>query len=428
MPLYKSSLKFCFSIQNFGKNMKRIRSNLSLPYKVANKLGKLMELARMPIMRLDEQSVCAAATKQTGLTDFGDLHYHQGLLQLLESVEKDAKLHSLGRIMTRKIIVNYLIQRLLFVETQKKEPELIHLPLIPPLIIVGLARSGTTYLHNLLAIDPSHRAIPLWLLTRPFPERPGKGGEPDIRRVKMERSIRFRQPLLTGLDSIHYVRADSPEECINALGLTFNSLIFPILLPVARYMDWYMQHSDAFQKYQEYRWLLQVFQSHEPEQRLTLKAPAHTGNVDALLRAVPNALVVQTHRNPVTCVKSVNNLLYTFHLSVAEEVDIPQTTNLTLLLYEHWLKRNMAFRSENPGVIYDVFYDALVSDPIGTVRSIYNHFGLPWTNVYATRLQSFVKNNPKDKHGKHHYSAYEFGLTEDEIAKQLQFYSEHFGL
>lgn len=242
----------------------------------------------------------------------------------------------------------------------------------------------------------------------------------------MEQSIRFRQPLLPGLDSIHYVRADSPEECINALGLTFNSLIFPILLPISGYMDWYLQQSDTSQKYQEYRWLLQFFQSHEPEQRLTLKAPAHTGNLEALFQAVPNALVVQTHRDPVTCVKSVSNLIYTLHLSVTEEIDIPRTNRLILRLYKHWLKRNMAFRSVNPGLIFDVRYDTLVSDPIGTVRNIYKHFGLPWTKTYASRLQHFVKENPKNKHGKHHYSTNDFGLKKDEIAEQLQFYSAYF--
>jgi hypothetical protein len=330
--------------------------------------------------------------------------------------------------MTHKMIVNYLIQRLLFVEKLKKEPEIFQLPLVPPLIIIGLARSGTTFLHNLLSIDPSHRAIPLWLLTRPFPEKPGKEDGTDPRQIKMERTIRFRQPLHPGLDTIHYVRADSPEECINVLGITFNSLIFPTLLPVSGYTDWYLQQTDTFQKYQEYQWLLQVFQSHEPERRLTLKAPAHTGNLEALLLAIPNALVVQTHRNPVACIKSACNLLYTFHLSVAEEIDIPRTTRLILHLYESGLKRNMVFRSANPGVIYDVFYESLVSDPIETVRSIYKHFGLPWTNVLASRLQKFVKENPKDKHGKHHYAAHEFGLADDEIAKQFQFYSEHFRL
>ncbi len=408
--------------------MKDTRLNLPLTYKLANALGKILVAARIPSLRLDEQSVCAAAVKQTGLTDFGDPYYRQGLLQLLESANKDANLHPLGRYMTNDIVTNYLVQRLRLIEIRKKEPEIFQKPLLPPLIITGLARSGTTFLHNMLALDPTHRALPQWLLVRPFPERYGTGNGPDPRVVKMEQGLRFRQPLLPGIDSIHYMRADTPEECILAMGLTFNSLIFGTLLPVSGYMEWYLQQEDTFQKYREYRWLLQFFQSQEPEQRLTLKAPAHTGNLAALLQAVPNALVIQTHRDPVACISSVCSLLYTFHRAVANEIDLLRMTSLTIRTYESWFRRNLAFRVTHAGVVYDVLYDSLVSDPIGTVQGIYSHYGMPWTDAYASALDDFVHRNPKDKHGKHQYAASDFGLTEVEIATRLQFYSEHFGL
>jgi hypothetical protein len=230
------------------------------------------------------------------------------------------------------------------------------------------------------------------------------------------------------MDAMHYLRADTPEECIVALGLTFNSLIFFTLLPVYGYLEWYLEQEGARQKYREYRWLLQVFQSQEPERRLTLKAPAHVGDLEALVQAVPEALVIQTHRDPVTCVSSVFSLLYTFHLAVANEIDLPRATSLALRAYEGWLGRNLAFRAAYPGVIYDVFYDSLVSDPVGTVQGIYAHFDLPWTDAYASDLQEFVQRNPKNKHGTHRYSAPDFGVTEAEIAKRLGFYSAHIGL
>ena len=116
---------------------------------------------------------------------------------------------------------------------------------------------------NLLALDSSHRALPQWLLMRPFPEVSRDSDGPDPRFVKMERANRLRQPLLPGIDAIHYSRSSStPEECILASGLTFNSLIFGTLLPVlSGDMDWYLLQEDNSQKYREYRWLLQVFQT-----------------------------------------------------------------------------------------------------------------------------------------------------------------------
>lgn len=408
--------------------MKETSLNTPLPYKAANAFGAVMVAARLPVMRLDEESLKEAAMKQTGLSDFGDPYYQEGLQQLLKSAEEDANLHPIGRYTTNDIVTNYLAQRLKLVETRKKAPKIFQQPLHPPLIIIGLARSGTTFLQRMLAMDPANRALPQWLLMRPFPEKQWNGDGPDPRIAKADRAIRMRLPLLHDLDSKHYVRADTPEECIVALGLTFNSLIFPTLLPVYGYGDWYMQKVNTTQKYQEYRWLLQVFQSLEPEQRLVLKAPAHTGNLETLLAYVPEALVIQTHRDPAACVSSVFSLEHTFHLAVSKEIDIPRMTSTILRIYELWFRRNLVFREDHPGVIYDVIYDSLVSDPIGTVRCIYEHFKLPWTDSYESLLEDFVSKNPKDKHGKHHYAASDFGWTDTDIAARYQFFNKQFGL
>ncbi len=168
--------------------------------------------------------------------------------------------------------------------------------------------------------------------------------------------------------------------------------------------------------------------STEPEKRLTLKAPAHTGNLDPLCQAVPNAMVIQTHRDSVACISSVCSLIYTLHLAVANEIEVQRMASLILRLYEVWFRRNLAFRAAHPDVVYDVHFDALVADPVGTIRGIYSHFGLPWTETYASKLLDFVNENPKDKHGKHQYTASDFGLTEAEIRERLRFYSAHFGL
>jgi hypothetical protein len=130
----------------------------------------------------------------------------------------------------------------------------------------------------------------------------------------------------------------------------------------------------------------------------------------------------------VACISSVCSLLRTFHLGVSHQIDLRQMADLIIRVYENWFRRNLEFRVARPGVIYDVFFGALVSDPIGTVRYIYAHHDLPWTDAYASTLQDFVRQNQKDKRGKHRYAASDFGLTEAEIADRLSFYSEHFGL
>jgi hypothetical protein len=389
-----------------------------------NTLAGALVAANLPAMQLDEQSVSSAAIKQTGLTDFGDPYYQEGLWQLLESAENIADLYPLGRLVVRDMVVNYLVQRLQMVETRKKEPAIFAAPLHPPLIIMGFARSGTTFLHNLLSLDPAHRALPQWLLMRPFPVEIREDYGPDPRIKQMEKGIKFRQPMLPGLDAIHYTRADSAEECIVSLGITFNSLLFPTLFPVFSYMNWYLENGNDLRKFQEYRWLLQVFQSQAPDQRLTLKAPAHTGHLDSLRQVLPQAMLIQTHRDPSACVSSACNLTTTYHLSVAREIDIPRMVDLILQLYVQWARRNLAFRQAHPGLIYDVAYETLVAAPIETVHGIYAHYGLPWSDALQSALEVYIQKNPKHKHGRHNYEAQDFGLTQAEIDRHLGFYEE----
>lgn len=407
--------------------MRDSRSHPPLTYRAINALSKPLVAAGLPAFSLDEQSICEAAVKQTGLTDFGDPHYRQGLLRLLESAERDANLHPLGRYTAKSVAINYLVQRLRLIETRKQEPEVFEAPLRPPLLVTGLGRSGTSFLHNMLAVDSAHRALPQWLLYRPFPDGPSRDDGPDPRITRMERDIGLRQPLFGDLDTIHYVRANTYQECNVALGLTFNSRVFSTLLPVWGYIEWYLKRENSAQKYREYRWLLQVFQFYDRDRRLALKSPSHSGNLEALLQAVPEALVIQTHRDPVVCVSSSCSLLATFNLGVTDEIDLHRLTSLNLDWYELWSTHNLAFRAKHPGRIYDVYYDALVSDPVGTVRGIYAHFGLPWTDAYATELERYIERNPKNKHGKHRYAASDYGLTEPEIAARVQPYIEHFG-
>lgn len=193
-------------------------------------------------------------------------------------------------------------------------------------------------------------------------------------------------------------------------------------------MEWYLAESDYLQKYREYRWLLQFFQSQAPAQRLIMKSPAHTGNLNTLKETIPEAMVIQTHRDPVTCVISVCSLIYTYHRAVTNKIQIQEMINLILRLYESWFRRSIAYRETHPDVVYDVYFNSLVSDPVGTVRGIYSHYDLPWTDAYESDLTKFIQQNPKDKHGKHRYSASDFGLTETEIADRFQFYSDRFGL
>ncbi|MCI0397054.1 MAG: sulfotransferase [Chloroflexi bacterium] len=377
---------------------------------------------KLPLLRFDEAAVCRAAGRRTGLSDFGDPYYRQGLLRVLESAERDANLHFTGRLGIYMLIVSQLVNRLRLVEARHKTPELFDRPLIPPIIIMGLPRSGTTLLHRLLAADPAHRAVPAWEISQPFP-----GGAPDRRRQNTERQMKINHRLARDLDHKHYIRADTPEECIALLGATFISLLFWVFAPVYGYLEWY-NAQDRRPAYREYRQLLQVLQAADPARRLTLKSPAHTGALAALRQILPDALIIQTHRDPIPLISSLNSLFYSFHGVVTRELDVRRMAEANVRLLENEAALNLAARQANPGAVCDVYYDHLLADPIGVVHTIYDHFSLAWTEEYEQQLRAYLAENPQGKHGRHRYSAADFGLNDQDIARRFSAYRENFGL
>jgi hypothetical protein len=402
------------------------RPSLPLRLRVLNTLGKHLGAARLPVVALDEETLVQAAVKETGLTDFGSSHHREGFLRLLESIENDAALHLSGQVANRELIVGSLINRLLLTEARKRTPELFRKPLKPPIIVLGLPRSGTTFLHRLLALDPAHRAVPWWELARPVPHvRPDR--RPDRRREILQRKLHRRQKVVPGFDRKHYTRVDTPEECIWLLASTFSSPIFWVIAPVYGFLEWYKSH-DRLPAYYEYRLLLQVLQAADPMRRLVLKSPTHTGEVETLLQTVPEALLIQTHRDPAEATISLASLFYSVHSRVTERLDVRRMTEAVLGFHEHQITRNLVARDAHPGALFDVYYDRLVADPIGTLRDIYDHYDLAWSEEFAGRLAHYVQQNPRGKHGTHLYTPEDFGQTGEAISERFAAYIERFEL
>ncbi len=393
-------------------------SPLPFPFWLVNQAESVIRFALPRLGDLEEETVHRAAMTKTGLHDFGNPDYLEGLRRLLISAKTDANLHFVGRIGMHRAIVGSLANRLRLVNKRKQEPGIFEKPLQPPLIVMGMPRSGTTFLHRLLTLDPACRGVPLWEMSRPIGDRPG---DEDQRRREIKKEINLRHRINRDLDRKHYIRFDTPEECFWALGLTFVSRMYWIMAPVFSYTDWYFEQPRD-RKYQEYRWILQVLQAAAPEHRLALKAPAHTGALAELIRHVPEALIVQTHRDMVSVVNSLNSTFYTTHSMMAKAIDVPRMVDSNIRFLENELQRNVAARRQYADRVCDVQYQQLVADPIGTVRGIYAHYDLPWPETYTSILKEYIENNPKGKHGSHRYRSEDFGYTDGAILERFAEY------
>lgn len=347
--------------------------------------------------------------------------------RILSSLESEANLHFFGRIVLHRVLSGYLVSRLLLVEYRRRYAEVLAAPLRAPLIVLGLARSGTTLLHRLLALDPANQALPFWMLMRPFPEEGIQMDLEDDRFRRLESKLRFQRWLTPGLDARHHTRAALPEECMWMLGLTFLSPVFWIFAPVYSYVDWYLEQ-DRLTKYRDYENILHFYQRTWPTKRLTLKAPSHTGALREILQVLPGARIVQTHRDPVTCVTSLNSLLYSNYHAVTDRLDVQRMARTNLRLFSTEAHRNLEERKLRPESVCDVFYDRLVSDPVAVVRDIYRHFNLEWSAAFEQTLAGYVRENPKGKFGPHRYHPAEFGQKPEEIRTAFDEYIQYFDL
>lgn len=386
-----------------------------------NLVGKKLLDLNLPLAQLDESLLYQGAVKSTGLEDFGNEYHREGVRQLLASGRQDAGFHFFGQLGFTVMISMNLVNRLTLIEEKKRAAEVFQQPVREPIFILGLPRSGTTFLHRLLDLDPGLKGPQFWELMHPIPE-----GSPDRRFQKTRREISIGMLFYEGRDHIHYSRAHTPEECVVLLAPTFFSQFYWTYAPIYSYLEWFMQQ-DRMIPYLEYKWYLQVLQHAHPEQTLLLKAPAHMGSLRQIMEYFPDARIIQTHRNPVAVINSINSLNFSTHVRVTDTYDVRKTADYTTRLWLDETRRNLEARPDHAAKIFDLYYRDFIADPIETIRQIYNHFNLPWPEGYDRVLQEAIAQNPRNKYGRHHYKSEDFGTTDQAIRDQFQAYCEAFG-
>ena len=372
-------------------------------------------------LSLDKDALEAAAAERIGVSDFGFDNYREGLTQLLTSAKEEANLNAYGEMVLSRLVLNALENRLTFVHAQKNSPELFAKALQPPLIVVGLPRTGTTHMHRLLASDSRHRAAPFWEVVSPLPR-----SSQDTPARREQRANEFLDLLgWSDPDIAHHIEADLPEECRHMLSMTFESALFWDVASVYGYLEWY-NAQDRRAKYREYADLLKALQKRQPDKRLVLKEPAHTDALDALLEAIPDALIVQTHRDPEDQCASWCSLNHKTRQIGTDDLEREPGTKANLDLLGAMVERNLRSRERHPGRVYDVRYTDLVNDPIEVVKGIYRHYGLEYTSELSGSLERYVRENPQHKHGKHRYSLEDFGLSAEDIQRRFGRYAAEF--
>jgi hypothetical protein len=357
-----------------------------------------------------------SATRITGLTDFGVDDYSDGLAVLLESYARDAGLTSLGRKAARVGLRGALAARLVAEAGWAAHPEYAGVPIERPIFVTGLPRSGTTALHRLLTADPAHQGLELWLaeVPQPRPPRDTWAANPVFQRIQAGYARHHvEHPEFMG---VHYIAADTVEECWQLLRQTMRSVAFECLAHLPTYSSW-LVGQDWTGPYRRHRHVLQLIGLHDAGRRWVLKNPSHLVALDALLAAYPDALIVQTHREPGAVVGSMCSLAAqaTEGWSTTFQAEVIGADQLEL--WARALREFAAARARHdPARFFDVDYADFTADPVDTAESVYAHFGLPYSGAAADAIRALhAAATAGSARPGHRYALADFGLTAGQV-------------
>jgi hypothetical protein len=399
-----------------------------LPIRAFNAFGRGGTKLGIRGFSLTEESLLSAARAETKLSDFGPDSYQAGLRVLLDSLERDAKLNAFGRYFARRQLQELLATRLRLVDWRKRNPEVEKQEIVRPLFVLGLPRTGTTLLYSLLALDPAHRSPLSWEVDDPCPPAEASSYERDPRIERSEWRFAQLRQLARGIQAIHPVGAALPQECIVITASEFASIRFEMCFDVATYQDWLLE-AELTGCYAWHKRFLQHMQSRFAKQRWVLKSPGHLGSIDSLLAAYPDALIVQTHRDPRRVVPSVSSLEWTLRQIASDELSPHALGRQQLRAWSKTLERGTRARARHAAraaQFLDLHFHEIAADAIGCVRRVYAHFGLALSSEFEQRMREYAAAHPREEHGAHRYSLEGFGLSAREVDDAFAEYVERF--
>ncbi len=400
-----------------------------LALRLLNGIGRGLRAARVPLVRLDEASLCARAMRDTGLQNFGDDRFREPLARLLGSFEREAALTLLGRIIARADVVRLLANRLRMVDAWARHPEIEAAPIRRPLFIVGLPRTGTSILHELMAQDPSNRVPMTWEVMHPWPPPERTTYDTDARIAQVEKHFAGIDRVMPGFKKMHPMGPRLPQECVALTAHDFATMIFSTTHRVPSYQAW-LDRADLRWVYASHRRQLQYLQWHCPAERWVLKSPGHLWALDALLAVYPDADIVQTHRDPLTVIASLASLVAVLRGMASDVIDPVAIGAEWSARLADGLERAMAVRARLPDSIrvFDMHFAEFIRDEIGMVRRIYAHFGRTLDADAEACMRRFLAANPKDKYGAHRYKLAAAGLDPATERRRYAAYQERFGI
>jgi hypothetical protein len=369
----------------------------------------------------------AAAVEQTGLADFGSEIYRKPLEVLCAAIMADSGFSTMGLLSAQGQITRFLANRLLLADLWRRHPEIDDQVIARPIVIVGQPRSGTTHMHNLLSADMSLRSLPWWESLEPVPP----AGETGIegRRSRAAESISQRNLFLPHFDAMHEMTVDHVHEEIHLLGITGSTMLFDTMGILPSWREHY-RSSDQTPHYLELVRILKTLQWLRGGERWVLKSPQHLEQVGPLLAAFPDAVVIFTHRDPVSIAVSMSTMIaYASRTSRKAPLDIQRIGAWWATLLEQMMDSCTRDRHlVPPEQSLDVTFAAFMADDMRTVEAIYDLAGQPFTPQVESAMIAYAADHPRGRHGRIAYDPGQFGFDADALRERFGSYMNRFDI
>ena len=359
------------------------------------------------------------ARAATGLDDFGSPYYREGLERTVEALNTEADLNDIGQVIQHATISNALIQRLKVEDTYALHPEIDEEVVDGPVFVIGLPRTGTTALSQLVAADPQFRSLRMWESQAPTPPPEAATQHTDPRTAQAEAGLEMLYDMFPLMKTLYNSEAKAATECQDLMGMSFRTFHFDGAVRVPGYLAWLMD-CDMRETYTFHRRVLKLLQWHCPPVLWHLKTPVHMFALDALVDAYPNAKFMWSHRDPAKVMGSVCSLIR-YVRSWSSDRDDPRELGAEQL--DSWAeatRRAMDFRRRvSDDRFADVAFADLQTNPVRTLEAAYQTLGLTFAETTARSVEQWALEHKPGSRGEHNYDLADYGLTSEGVRKRF---------
>lgn len=385
-----------------------------------------MMAAMAPECPLDADVLHSKARAETGLEDFGDDDYRERLDAYLAALQEITGMQPAGVVNHHAQILQWLKNRLLLADLLTRHPDIHDIELMPPIVIAGLPRTGTTHLHNLLAAAPTFRTMPYWESNEPFPLPAEAGIAPDPRKARMDVAMSVIDLVMPRFRLMHEMTTEHVHEEIQLLANDLSTMLFETLAHVPTWRDYYMAH-DQRPHYEYLRTQLKAMQFLRGGRRWLLKSPQHLEQLPVLNSVFPGVFVIFTHRNPAPVTLSMLAMItYSARMYCSpvpvNEIASSWVDRLALMLGALVRDRDTI----PPERSIDVRFDEFMSDETAVAAQVYDQAGEALDDRARAAIAGYLAGHQRGRLGTVATSPEMFGLTDGDLRAPFASYVERF--